>query len=156
MKIEVKRIALKDKYTIGHMYIDGKFVCDTLEDKVRDLNKNGKFDNGEVKIPNETAIPYGTYNVTMNIQSLKYSNYTKYPYVKKYNAFMPRLQNVPSFEGILIHAGNTADHTSGCILVGENKIKGQVVNSQKIWTNLMDKYFWPAKLSGEKITIEMK
>lgn len=156
MKIEVKRIALKDKYTIGHMYIDGKFVCDTLEDKVRDLNKNGKFDNGEVKIPNETAIPYGTYNVTMNIQSLKYSNYTKYPYVKKYNAFMPRLQNVPSFEGILIHAGNTADHTSGCILVGENKIKGQVVNSQKIWTNLMNKYFWPAKLSGEKITIEMK
>lgn len=156
MKIEVKRIALKDKYTIGHMYIDGKFVCDTLEDKVRDLNKNGKFDNGEVKIPNETAIPYGTYNVTMNIQSLKYSNYAKYPYVKKYNAFMPRLQNVPSFEGILIHAGNTAGHTSGCILVGENKIKGQVVNSQKIWTNLMDKYFWPAKLSGEKITIEMK
>lgn len=156
MKIEVKRIALKDKYTIGHMYIDGKFVCDTLEDKVRDLNKNGKFDNGEVKIPNETAIPYGTYNVTMNIQSPKYSNYAKYPYVKKYNAFMPRLQNVSSFEGILIHAGNTADHTSGCILVGENKIKGQVVNSQKIWTNLMDKYFWPAKLRGEKITIEMK
>lgn len=156
MKIEVKRIALKDKYTIGHMYIDGKFVCDTLEDKVRDLNKNGKFDNGEVKIPNETAIPYGTYNVTMNIQSLKYSNYAKYPYVKKYNAFMPRLQDVPSFEGILIHAGNTADHTSGCILVGENKVKGQVVNSQKTWTNLMDKYFWPAKLRGEKITIEMK
>lgn len=156
MKIEVKRIALKDRYTIGHMYIDGKFVCDTLEDKVRDLNKNGKFDNGEVKIPNETAIPYGTYNVTMNIQSPKYSNYTKYPYVKKYNAFMPRLQNVSSFEGVLIHAGNTADHTSGCILVGENKIKGQVVNSQKIWTNLMDKYFWPAKLRGEKITIEMK
>ena len=156
MKIEIKRIALKDKYTIGHMYIDGKFVCDTLEDKVRDLNKNGKFDNGEVKIPNETAIPYGTYNVTMNIQSPKYSNYAKYPYVKKYNAFMPRLKNVPSFEGILIHAGNTADHTSGCILVGENKIKGQVINSQKIWTNLMDKYFWPAKLRGEKITIEMK
>ncbi|WP_455945227.1 DUF5675 family protein [Leyella stercorea] len=156
MKIEVKRIALKDKYTIGHMYIDGKFVCDTLEDKVRDLNKNGKFDNGEVKIPNETAIPYGTYNVTMNIQSPKYSNYAKYLYVKKYNAFMPRLQNVPSFEGVLIHAGNTADHTSGCILVGENKIKGQVINSQKIWTNLMDKYFWPAKLRGEKITIEMK
>lgn len=156
MKIEVKRIALKDRYTIGHMYIDGKFVCDTLEDKVRDLNKNGKFDNGEVKIPNETAIPYGTYNVTMNIQSPKYSNYAKYQYVKKYNAFMPRLQNVPSFEGVLIHAGNTADHTSGCILVGENKIKGQVINSQKIWTNLMDKYFWPAKLRGEKITIEMK
>lgn len=156
MKIEVKRIALKDKYTIGHMYIDGKFVCDTLEDKVRDLNKNGKFDNGEVKIPNVTAIPYGTYNVTMNIQSPKYSNYAKYPYVKKYNAFMPRLQNVPSFEGVLIHAGSTADHTSGCILVGENKIKGQVINSQKIWTNLMDKYFWPAKLRGEKITIEMK
>ena len=58
MKILVKRFALKEKYTIGHMFIDGVKVCDTLEDKVRDLNKNGKFDNGEVKIPGQTAIPY--------------------------------------------------------------------------------------------------
>lgn len=156
MKIQVKRIALKDKYTIGHMYINGTYVCDTLEDKVRDLNKNGKFDNGEVKAPNETAIPYGTYEVTMNVRSPKYSNFTKYPYAKKYDAYMPRLQNVPSFEGVLIHAGNTADHTSGCILVGLNKVKGQVIQSQAVWTNLMDKYFWPAKKKGEKITIEIK
>lgn len=156
MKIEVKRIALRDKYTIGHMYIDGKFVCDTLEDKVRDLNKNGKFDNGEAKIPGETAIPYGKYNITMNVKSPKYSNYAKYPYAKKYNAFMPRLQNVPSFEGVLIHAGNTAEHTDGCVLVGENKVKGQVINSQRTWIELMDKYFWPAKQRGEIITIEIK
>lgn len=156
MKIQVKRIALKDKYTIGHMYINGTYVCDTLEDKVRDLNKNGKFDNGEAKVPNETAIPYGTYDVTMNVRSPKYSNFAKYPYVKKYDAYMPRLQNVSSFEGVLIHAGNTADHTSGCILVGLNKVKGQVIQSQAVWTNLMDKYFWPAKKKGEKITIEIK
>lgn len=156
MKILVKRFALKEKYTIGHMFIDGVKVCDTLEDKVRDLNKNGKFDNGEIKIPGQTAIPYGTYNVVMNVPSTKFSNYKKYPYAKKYNALMPRLENVPSFAGILIHPGNNADHTEGCILVGENKVVGQVINSKATWTKLMDKYFVPASKRGEKITIEIQ
>ena len=63
MEIVVKRIALKPTYTIGKLYIDGEYFCDTLEDTVRDLNKNGKFDNGEKKVYGETAIPYRKYEI---------------------------------------------------------------------------------------------
>lgn len=117
LNILIKRVALKPTYTIGHMYINGKYMCDTLEDTNRDSNKNGVFDNGEVKIKGQTAIPYGTYEVV-------------WAYSPKYKRFTPRLLNVPSFEGILIHSGNTSKDTEGCILVGENKKKGMVLNSR--------------------------
>lgn len=117
MKITLKRIALKNTYTIGKLYIDGEYFCDTLEDKVRDLNKNGVFDNGEKKIYGETAIPYGTYNV-------------KWTYSNKFKKYMPLIENVPSFAGIRIHAGNSSADTQGCILVGENKAVGKVLNSK--------------------------
>ena len=65
MKLTLKRIALRDTYTIGKLYTDDVYFCDTLEDKVRDLNKNGIFDNGEVKIKGQTAIPYGEYEVNI-------------------------------------------------------------------------------------------
>lgn len=74
MKLLLKRIALKPTYTIGWLYIDGQKVCDTIEDAVRDLNKNGQFDNGEKKVYAETAIPYGTYDITLKIQSPKYKD----------------------------------------------------------------------------------
>ena len=68
MEIKVKRITPIDyPYTIGKMYIDGDYFCDTLEDRVRDINKNGKFDNGEVKVAGETAIPYGRYQVVVTM-----------------------------------------------------------------------------------------
>lgn len=117
MKITLKRIALKDTYTIGKLYINGEYFCDTLEDKVRDLNKNGVFDNGEKKIYGETAIPYGTYNV-------------KWTYSNKFKKYMPLIENVPSFAGIRIHAGNSSADTQGCVLVGENKAVGKVLNSK--------------------------
>lgn len=127
MELNLKRTALRDTYTIGKLYIDGTYFCDTIEDKVRDLNKDGDLnDLGEGKIPSLTAIPYGKYEVTLKVQSPKYSLKTNYNWCKGY---LPRLINVPHFEGILIHAGNTADDSAGCILVGENKIKGQVINS---------------------------
>lgn len=117
MKITLKRIALKDTYTIGKLYIDGEYFCDTLEDKVRDLNKNGVFDNVEKKIYGETAIPYGTYNI-------------KWTYSNKFKKYMPLIENVPSFAGIRIHSGNTNADTQGCVLVGENKAVGKVLNSK--------------------------
>lgn len=117
MEIKVKRITPIDyPYTIGKMYINGDYFCDTLEDRVRDINKNGKFDNGEVKIAGETAIPYGRYQVIVNVSP-------------KFKRELPRLLNVPNFEGILIHRGNTDKDSAGCILVGENKVKGKVINS---------------------------
>lgn len=116
MKLELKRRFLGESYTIGSLSIDGKKFCDTLEDEVRDLNKNGVFDGDEKKVYAETAIPYGTYNVVVD-------------YSPKFKRELPRLQNVKHFEGILIHRGNTAEDSAGCILVGENKVKGKVVNS---------------------------
>lgn len=117
MDILIKRISLKDTYTIGKLYINGVYFCDTLEDKVRDLNKNGVFDNGEKKVYGETAIPYGTYEVIWS-------------YSSRFKMFTPRLLNVNSFDGVLIHAGNTAADSHGCILVGENKAVGKVLNSK--------------------------
>lgn len=159
MKLRLRRIALRDTYTIGKLEVwkdnAWAYLCDTVEDKVRDLNKNGVFDNGEKKVYAETAIPYGTYKITMNVVSPKFSNYDKYPYARKYHAQMPRLLNVNSFDGILIHSGSSAKSSAGCIIVGKNKIVGQVVESQQVWCSLMENYFWPAKKTGETITIEI-
>ena len=115
MKLELKRIAYKETYTIGKLYIDGIYFADTLEDKVRDM-----------KIKDKTAIPCGTYKV-----QITYSN--------RFKKMMPLLLNVPGFEGIRIHNGNSESDTSGCILVGQNKVKGKLVNSRVIYEMLMDK-----------------
>ena len=108
MKLTLKRIALRPTYTIGKLYIDDVYFCDTIEDTVRDLNKNGKLDNGEKKIHSKTAIPYGTYEI-------------KWTYSPRFKKYTPQLMNVPSFEGIRIHAGNTSADTEGCLILGKNK-----------------------------------
>lgn len=138
MELTLKRIALRPDYTIGKLYVNGAYFCDTLEDKVTDVNKNGIFDGNEKKKYGESAIPYGRYEVEVN-------------YSPKFRRRLPRLMNVPHFEGILIHRGNTPKDTAGCILVGENKEVGKVLNSTKHeveLTKLLD--------NGEKhyITIE--
>ena len=140
MKITLKRIALKNTYTIGKLYIDGEYFCDTLEDTVRDLNKSGKFDNGEKKIYGETAIPYGTYNV-------------KWTYSNKFKKYMPLIENVPSFAGIRIHAGNSSADTQGCVLVGENKAVGKVLNSKNTVNKLYPIIQKACKKGG--VTIEV-
>ena len=147
MKLILKRIALRDTYTIGKLYIDGVYFCDTLEDKVRDLNKNGKFDNGEKKGHSETAIPYGIYKVDINTVSPRFKNRV---WAKPYGGKIPRLLNVNSFEGVLIHPGTTSKDTSGCLLVGRNTIVGKLTQSQNTFHKLM------SKLKGQKdITIEI-
>ena len=123
MKLQLKRIALQDTYTIGKLYIDGEYFCDTIEDKVRDLNKNGVFDNGEVKVKGKTAIPYGQYEIA-------------WAYSQRFKRYTPRLLNVNSFDGVLIHAGNTAQDTEGCIILGQNKVKGKVINSREFVNKL--------------------
>jgi len=120
MRLQLKRIAKRSEYTIGKLYVDGNYFCDTLEDPVRvlkDINKDGDFsDLGEGKIYGKTAIPPGKYDITVT-------------YSPKFGRSLPRLKNVPGFEGILIHRGNSAKDTAGCILVGENKVIGRVINS---------------------------
>ena len=141
MKLTLKRIALRSTYTIGRLYVDGNYFCDTLEDTVRDLNKNGKFDNGEKKVYAKTAIPYGTYEI-------------KWTYSPRFKKYTPQLMNVPSFEGIRIHAGNTSADTEGCILLGENKQVGMVLNSRAT----INKFYPLIKkaCSNGNVTIEIK
>lgn len=140
--MQLKRIAKRDNYTIGRLYIDGEYFCDTLEDKVRDLTK-------EAKVYGKTAIPEGTYEVTLRVQSPRFSQKRQYDFCKGY---LPRLLNVPQFEGVLIHVGNTASDTDGCILVGKNKMRGMVTESTDTFRRLYDRL----SLCSGKITIEVK
>lgn len=151
MKLLLQRIALKPTYTVGRLYIDGEKFCDTIEDTVRDLNRNGRFDNGEVKVPSESAIPYGTYDITLKVQSPKFKSNKNYEFCKGY---LPRLLNVPHFDGILIHIGNTAKDSAGCILVGENSEVGKVLNSTATFRRLYAR-LKTASDKGEKIQIEI-
>lgn len=160
MELILHRKYLKNDYTIGNLYLkdscgNQKFLCNVLEDKVRDINKNGKFDNGEVKVQDRTAIPYGEYKIDMDTVSPKFGNAIKYPKYAKYGGKLPRLCNVPHFSGILVHCGSDASHSSGCLLVGENKAVGKVLNSTKCFYNLMDNYLVPAYKRGEEITISI-
>lgn len=135
MELELKR-TLFPNYTEGKLTIRGhSFSCDTLEDTTRDLNKNGKFDNGEVKIPGITSIPYGRYEVTLKVVSPKFSKYKTY---NKIQGKLPRLLNVPHFEGILIHIGNTAKDTDGCILVGKKLRDGYITQSTETFFKLYE------------------
>lgn len=152
MELLLDRKYCKEKYTVGQLFIDGIFFSNTLEDKVRDINKNGKFDNGEYKVYAETAIPYGEYEITLDVVSPKFSKYQFYKEVC--NGKLPRLLNVPHFEGILIHCGSTANNSAGCILVGNNTIKGGLTNSKetfKKFYSILDK----ANKNNEKITIKI-
>lgn len=141
MILRLERKYFKDTYTIGNLYIDGTFFSDTLEDKNRDLNKNGRFDNGEKKVFGETCIPFGTYKVVVGMSP-------------RFKRELPRLLDVPSFDGILIHRGNSAADTAGCILVGENKVVGRVINSA-FYEKKLVAVIKEAISRGEEVTIEI-
>lgn len=113
MEIVVKRTDFTLLSTIGEMYIDGKFFCYTLEDKVRD-----------VKIKGITAIPTGEYGVILTVSA-------------RFGVLMPLLLNVKGFEGVRIHNGNTDKDTEGCILVGKTKGKDFIGSSRTAFTELM-------------------
>jgi len=114
MKLELERKALREAYTIGRLFVDGDGFCDTLEDKVR---PDG------VKVWGETAIPAGVYKVIITESA-------------RFKRRLPLLVDVPMFEGIRIHPGNTAVDTHGCILVGVNSIKGKVTQSKATFNKL--------------------
>ncbi len=141
MKIQVKRETFKDDCTLGSMVIDGMPFCKTLEDKCRDENRNGVFDGNESKVYGETAIPYGTYKVIM-YQSPRFGRQ------------LPLLLNVPHFEGVLIHRGNYAKDTHGCVFVGEYHSGSMVCNSTPYETKIVE-LISSAITRGEEVTIEI-
>ena len=132
MKLKLYRKFLGNKYTIGKLFVNDEYICDTLEDVVRSEN---------AKVYGETAIPCGVYEIVLTMS----------PRFKK---VLPLLLNVPHFEGVRIHTGNTEKDTEGCILVGYNKVKGKVINSKIAFDKVM-KYLELATINNEKITIEV-
>ena len=143
MKLTLKRKYLGDKYTVGDLFIDSNFFSNTIEDTVRELSitcpytSKGEFCKCKGKIYAQTAIPIGTYKVTME-------------YSPRFKRKLPHLHNVPHFLGILIHSGNDETASAGCLIVGNNTIKGKVTESRVTSDKLN------AILSKEKhITIEI-
>ena len=153
MELIVERKYKKQSYTIGNLYVNGKFFSNTLEDVDRSLDSSMSVAKiRELKKPSITAIPRGTYEITLDIISPKYSTNSFYKQVC--NGKVPRLLNVKGFEGILIHAGNTDKDSAGCLLVGLNRVKGQVINSRETFKELY-KLLKDKHDKGEKITIKI-
>ena len=148
MELNIKRIARRETYTIGRLYIDGKYFCDTLEDKDRGLRQD--MPTAVIRATKRkgiTAIPTGRYRVTLAVQSPKFSKRAIYQFC---NGYLPRLINVPGYDGVLIHIGNTARDTEGCLLVGRNTQVGKVLDSRKTFIELYD------RLLGAKDDIYIK
>lgn len=152
MTLSLVRIYNCPTYSIGKLYVDGVWLCDTVEDYDRGLDQSmTEKEIAKIKVKRLTAIPTGTYRVTMNVQSPKMSQ-MKY-YADFCKGYLPRLLNVPGYDGILIHCGSSAASSAGCIIVGYNTIKGKVTNSKKAWESLMKKHLLPAKKRNEAISI---
>ena len=150
MELKLKRIAKKPSYTIGKLYIDGKYFCDTIEDTDRGLSST--MNEAVIvakKIKHKTAIPAGKYAVDMRTLSPRFGAQAFYKDVC--GGRLPRLQGVKGFDGVLIHCGNTAEDSSGCILVGYNTVKGMVTNSKETFRRL---YQVIAKADSVFLTIE--
>jgi len=114
MELKLNRIFHNEKYTVGKLFVNGVYFCDTIEDVERD-----------VKIQNETAIAKGKYQVIVNQSN-------------RFKRLLPLLLNVKNFEGIRIHNGTDQNSSSGCIIVGENKVKGKLTNSTVYMNKLTD------------------
>jgi hypothetical protein len=143
MELKLQRRFFKDDYTVGALFINGVYLCDTLEDKDRRLTQSMPLaEIRKTKIAHQTAIPTGIYKVILNFSPAK-------------KRMLPRILNVPGFSGILIHRGNTQNDSSGCILVGENKVKGKVINSIQYEKRLVEILTEAQKKEEENtITIE--
>jgi hypothetical protein len=136
---EVKLLLDRKEYdkdsTLGDLYLDGVFECVTLEDQVRE----------GPKVKGETAIPEGTYEVLLT-------------HSPRFKRTLPLLVDVPGFDGIRIHPGNTADDTEGCLLVGENvsNVSGKpfLIHSRAAFDRLYQKLV-AAAARREAMTIEI-
>jgi len=140
-------------YTIGVMYAGNDRVCDMLEDCDRGLtDEMTETQILKKKVYGRTAIPTGRYRIKMTV-SPKFKSKS---WAKKYGGMVPEIIGVKGFVGARIHPGNRPEDTYGCPHTGENKVKGQVINSVACYYKLMDKYLWPAYLRGEEMWITVK
>lgn len=157
MKLTLKRIFKGPKYTIGHLFINGVYECDTLEPPYMGTKQTDSIEFIKSTKKGNTAIPSGVYNINMDIISPKFKDRS---WAKPFGGKLPTIEDVPAFDRVLIHVGNKASQyglsdTQACILVGENKIKGQVISSTACFTELVT-VLLKAKLTGEKITLSIE
>jgi hypothetical protein len=148
MELILERIAKRKAYTIGRLsirrqvldeYLPGiadDYFCDTLEPTWRD------YANGAYKVKGRSAIPEGRYAVVIS-------------WSPKFKQWLPILLGVPNFDGIRIHAGNTSEDTEGCILIGKNRLVGQVLDS-RIWLHRLKQKIVEAKGRGEPVWITIR
>jgi len=148
MELILERIAKRKTYTIGRLYIqrrvddeylagtENQYFCDTLEPRWRD------YKNGAYKVKGHSAIPEGRYAVVIS-------------WSPKMKQWLPILLGVPKFSGIRIHAGNTANDTEGCILLGKNREVGKVLDS-RIWVQRLKRKIVEAKDRGEAVWLTVK
>lgn len=135
MQLTLVRTDRQPNYTAGSLFVNGEFFCYTLEDKDRGLTSDMSLEDIQSKkIYGKTAIPKGVYLIDMNTVSTKFKDRL---WAKPYDGKLPRLLDVPGYEGILIHIGNTVEDTSGCILVGTEYSDGFLRNSATAFTSLM-------------------
>lgn len=122
MELELKRGPTTPDGTFGRLFADGVFCCHTLEDEVREVEGQPVE---RWKIKSETAIPRGRYKVIISKSA-------------RFKKDLPLLLNVPGFEGIRIHAGNTNHDTEGCILVGQGKTDVALTESRAAFAEVME------------------
>ena len=135
LELRLKRVARRQGYTIGRLTAGGKTLCDTLEDADRGLSQAMGADRvARLKVRGATAIPTGRYRVTLDVVSPRFK---ARHWARPYGGRVPRLLGVPGFEGVLIHPGNTAADTEGCILVGRNTAVGRVTSSVATYHKVM-------------------
>lgn len=151
MKLTIKRTITRNNYTLGKLYVDGVYFCDTLEDRDRGLTQNMSVEQiKSIKVPGETAIPKGTYKVTLDVVSPKFS---KYPfYMQTCEGKLPRLIDVKDYEGVLIHVADGPKRNSlvqGCIGIGNLSAEEYLMNGKKVFIELYN------KLKGNNIELEI-
>lgn len=157
MELLIDRKWKKHSYTISNLYIDGEWFCNCLEDADRGLDNSMSEDMiRTLKKPSITAIPRGTYEITLDVVSPKYSKVQFYKDVC--NGKVPRLKNVKGFDGILIHVADGyrgPDLLEGCLGVGLNNIKGGLTNGKETFKQLYQ-LLQDRRNKGEKITIKIE
>lgn len=151
MKLTIKRIITRNSYTLGKLYVDGVYFCDTLGDRDIGLTQNMSVEQiKSIKVPGETAIPKGTYRVTLDVVSPKFS---KYPfYMQTCEGKLPRLIDVKGYEGVLIHVADGPKRDSllqGCIGIGNLSAEEYLMNGKKVFVELYN------KLKGNNIELEI-
>lgn len=133
MLLELKRDSLGPKCTLGKLYVNGSYLCETLEDVYRPPPA--------IKVPKETCIPLGRYEVVVT-------------HSPRFNIDMPLLLNVPGFTGVRIHTGNAALDTEGCLLVGMERDGDRILHSREAYAALFGR-IQAARSKGELVHIEV-